>query len=125
MKLGIVVLGHGSRSVVGEANQVVFQISDIIKERVGHDLVETAIMNRESGLQTLEEAIRQLVTKGAGRITVVPMFFSNGMHIQYDIPEEISELRTNFPGIPINMARHIGPDPRIADILLDRIREVQ
>jgi sirohydrochlorin ferrochelatase len=123
MKPGIVVLGHGSRAAVGEANRVVFQISDIIKDRVGHELVETAIMNRQSGLQTLEEAVKKLVAKGVGRITIVPMFFANGMHIQHDIPEEISELRKAFPEVPISMARHIGPDPRIADILLDRINE--
>jgi sirohydrochlorin ferrochelatase len=125
MKLGIVVLGHGSRAAVGEANQVVFQITDIIKQRVGHDLVETAIMNRLSELQSIEEAVINLVAKGAGRVTIVPMFFANGMHIQHDIPEEIKALRDKFPGVGIDMAGHIGADPRIADILLERIREVQ
>ncbi|MDR3565048.1 MAG: CbiX/SirB N-terminal domain-containing protein [Negativicutes bacterium] len=125
MKPGIVILGHGSRAAVGEANQVVFQISDMIRERVGHDLVETAIMNRKSGLQTIEEAVDKLVSRGISQITIVPMFFANGMHIQQDIPEEISELRCKHPGIVISMARHIGADPRIADILLERIREVQ
>lgn len=125
MKQGIVILGHGSRASVGEANQVVFKISDIIKQRVGHDLVATAIMNRKSGLVTIEDAVAGLVARGAERIVVVPMFFSNGMHIQYDIPEELTELTDRFPGVAITMAAHIGPDPRIADILLDRIREVK
>ena len=124
MKQGIVVLGHGSRASVGEANQVVFQISGIIKEKVGHDLVETAIMNRKSELQTIEEAVRKLVARGADRIVVVPMFFANGMHIQHDIPEEIDSLASEFPGVSIAMAAHIGADPRIADILVERIREV-
>ncbi len=125
MKQGIVVLGHGSRASVGEANQVVFQISDIIKQRLGHDLVETAIMNRKSELATIEDAVASLVARGAGRIVVVPMFFANGFHIQHDIPEEISALAFRFPGVTITMAPHLGPDPRIADILLDRIREVE
>jgi len=125
MKKGIVVLGHGSRASVGEANRVVFQISDIIKKRLGHDLVATAIMNRKSELPTIEDAVAGLVARGAGRIVVVPMFFANGMHIQYDIPEELAALADRFPGVTIAMAAHIGPDPRIADILLDRIREVE
>lgn len=124
MKQGIVVLGHGSRASVGEANQVVFQISDIIRAKVGHDLVETAIMNRKSELQTIEDAVAKLVGRGASRIVIVPMFFANGMHIQYDIPEEIAALEGRYPGITIAMAGHIGADPRIADILLERIREV-
>lgn len=125
MKLGIIVLGHGSRACVGEANQVVFQVSDMIRERAGDALVETAIMNRMSGLQTIEQAVEKLINKGVGRITVVPMFFANGMHIQQDIPEEITELRKRHPGISITMAGHIGADARIADILMERIREVQ
>ncbi|MDR3589136.1 MAG: CbiX/SirB N-terminal domain-containing protein [Negativicutes bacterium] len=125
MKAGVVILGHGSRAAVGEANQVVFQISEMIRQRVGHDLVETAIMNRMSGLQTIEEAVEKLISRGISNITVVPMFFANGMHIQQDIPEEIGQLRCKHPGIVITMARHIGADPRIADILLERIREVQ
>jgi sirohydrochlorin ferrochelatase len=125
MKPGVVILGHGSRASVGEANQVVFQISDMIRERVGHDLVETAIMNRMSGLQTIEAAVEKLVGRGVSQITIVPLFFANGMHIQQDIPEEINQLRHKYPGVVIAMARHIGADPRIADILLERIREVQ
>jgi sirohydrochlorin ferrochelatase len=122
---GMVVLGHGSRASVSEANQVVFQVSDMLREKVGHDLVETAIMNRESGLQSLDEAIDKLVNRGAVKITVVPMFFANGVHIQQDIPGEIKELCQHYPGVAISLAGHIGPDPRIADILLERIREVQ
>lgn len=124
MKKGIVVLGHGSRASVGEANQVVFQVTDMVKKRVGHSLVETAIMNRMSGLQSLEEAIDRLVIQGATTITVVPMFFSNGMHIQSDIPEEITAIQEKHPGIVIHMAPHIGADARIADILVERVREV-
>ena len=125
MNRGIVVLGHGSRASVGQANEVVFKISDIIKAKTGHDLVETAIMNRKSELATIEDAVGKLVARGVKRITVVPMFFADGMHIRHDIPEEIAALEGRFPGVAISMAAHIGPDPRIADILLERVREVE
>lgn len=125
MKQGIVVLGHGSRASVGEANQVVFQVSGMIKARVGHDLVETAIMNRKSELPTIEDAVKKLVARGADRIVIVPMFFADGMHIRHDIPEEIAALTAELPGVTVTMAGHIGADSRIADILLERVREVE
>jgi sirohydrochlorin ferrochelatase len=125
MKPGVIILGHGSRASVGEANQVVFAISDIIRGKIGHDLVETAIMNRQSGLQGIEEAVAKLVDKGVNKITIAPMFLANGMHIQQDIPEEISLLQDKYPSVTITMAGHMGPDPRIADILIERIREVE
>jgi precorrin-6A/cobalt-precorrin-6A reductase len=125
VKQGIVVLGHGSRASVGEANQVVFEISGMIKARVGHEMVETAIMNRKSELPTIEDAVKKLVARGADSIVIVPMFFADGMHIRHDIPEEIAELTAALPGVAITMAGHIGADPRIADILLERVREVE
>ena len=124
MKKGIVVLGHGSRASVGEANQVVFQITEMVKDKVGHTLVETAIMNHMSGLQSLGESVERLIAQGADHITVAPMFFFNGMHIQNDIPKEISNIQEKHSGVTVTMANHIGADARIADILVERVQEV-
>ena len=123
MKKGIVVLGHGSRANMSEANQVVFQIADMVKEKVDHDLVEAAIINRMSKMQTLTEAVERLISRGAESVTVAPMFFANGTHIQSDIPEEIGTIQARYPGVPIRLAQHIGADTRIADILVERARE--
>ena len=124
MNTGIVVLGHGSRASLGDANQVMFQVAEQVKVKAGHDLVETAIMNRMSKSQCLEEAVEKLIARGAATITVAPMFFANGMHVQSDIPEEIAAIQAKHPGVVIKIANHIGADSRIADILLDRVREV-
>lgn len=123
MKLGIVVLGHGSRASVAEANKVAFEIASMIQARSGDNLVETAIMNRESGLAGINDAVHKLVAKGANKITIAPLFLANGVHIQIDIPEEIAELQKEYPNIPIKMASHMGSDPRLADILWERIQE--
>ena len=124
MKQGIIVLGHGSHASIGEPNQVIFQITDIIKSRIGHDLIETAILYPQSGLQSIDEAVKILADKGAERIIIAPMFFINGAHVSNSIPEKIAKLRVNYPQINIAMAAHIGADPRIAEILLDRIMAV-
>lgn len=125
MSLGIIILGHGSRAIVGEANKVTFQITDMVKAKLQHSLIETAIMNRESGLQGISEAVAKLVAGGAKNIKIVPMFLTNGMHIKSDIPEEIVELSKKYPDVTISMTGHIGADPRIADILVERIQEAQ
>ena len=123
MSLGIVVLGHGSRASVAEANQVAFEVASLVKVKSGEQLVETAIMNRESGLAGIDEAVDKLIAGGATQIIIAPMFLANGVHIQSDIPEEIAVLESKYPSVPIKMAGHIGPDPRIADIIIERIRE--
>ena len=123
MNTGVIVLGHGSRAAVGEANDVVYAVSRQVQEKLGHDRVETAIMNRKSELPGIAEAVEKLVAAGAGRIVIVPMFFADGMHIRSDIPEEIVELKAAYAGLEIVLAAHIGADPRIADILVERIGE--
>lgn len=123
MELGIVVLGHGSRASVAEANQVAFEIASMIQSRSKDILVETAIMNRESGLAGINDAVHKLVEQGAKKIVIAPLFLANGVHIQIDIPEEIAELQKVYPNIPIKMASHMGADARLADILWERIQE--
>ncbi len=121
---GIVVVGHGSRAAISEANDMVFEITQQVKAKAGHDLVETAIMNRASKLQGIEEAVAKLIEKGANDITVAPMFFANGAHIQSDIPEMITAIQAKHPQVIFHIAGHIGADSRIADILLERVNEV-
>jgi sirohydrochlorin ferrochelatase len=124
MSLGIVILGHGSRAAVGEANNVVFQVADLVRLQRVDDMVETAIMNRDSGLQTIEAAVESLIIRGAKKVIIAPLFFANGMHIRSDIPAEISALQAKHPEVIITMASPIGADKRLADILVERIEAV-
>ena len=125
VRLGIVVLGHGSRADAGDGNQVAFEVAALVRERVGHDRVEAAILTRRSERQTIEEAVCKLIGKGAQQITVAPMFFARGMHISQDIPESIDALRQKYPDVEFRIASPIGADSRIADVLIDRIREAE
>ncbi|HEX3032377.1 MAG TPA: CbiX/SirB N-terminal domain-containing protein [Bacillota bacterium] len=125
MKNGIVVLGHGSKTVVDEANLALYNVVELVKSKVTDSLVEAAWMMRESGKQSLQEAIDKLVEQGAARIVVAPWFLTNGLHIQQDIPEELAEAKNRHGNkVEIAFARHLGPDPRIVDVLVDRIGEV-
>ncbi len=54
---------------------------------------------------TLEQAVEDLIHQGAQSITVVStMFTPGGSHSEYEIPEEMEELRKQHPGITLNYA---------------------
>ena len=54
---------------------------------------------------TLEQAVEDLIQKGAQSITVVStMFTPGGSHSEYEIPEELEELRHKHPGVTLNYA---------------------
>ncbi|MEW6274401.1 MAG: CbiX/SirB N-terminal domain-containing protein [Bacillota bacterium] len=123
MKTGIVVLGHGSRRAVDEANHVLLRLAEMVKAGTGADLLETAFMNPKAQRQNLADAVGKLVAGGATKIIVAPVFLSNGLHMQKDIPAEIALLKEKH-AVEIKTAAHLGADPRIAAVIVDRIREV-
>ena len=54
---------------------------------------------------TLQEAVEDLIKQGAGSITVVStMFTPGGSHSEYEIPEELEELRHKHPDVTLKYA---------------------
>ena len=84
---------------------------------VKHEYMEFCNVN-------LEKCIYKKKKKGVTEIVVVPYFLFDGMHIIKDIPEEIAAYLENHKDMKITMGRTLGVDKRIADVLIDRIKEV-
>jgi len=118
------MLGHGSRAAVGEANDIIIEIAQQVKEVLQQDVFEVAYMNEKSGRQGLAEAIDKVMAQGVEKIVIAPLFITNGMHIRYDIPEEIEEAKKKHSNVEIVFARIIGADPVLAKLMADRITEV-
>ena len=72
----------------------------------------------------LAKGLDKPVEQGADDIVVVPYFLFSGIHIREDIPKEIKEYLSSHPGLKIRLGSTLGADPRIADVLCDRVREV-
>jgi len=125
MKTGYIILAHGSNAAVGEANEIAFQIAAILRQKTDNALIETAIMNRASGLPGLKDGVERLIAVGVDKLIIAPLFLAGGTHIREGIPQEIAQLQAQHPQVPIRLAEPLGADPRLADILLDRIRGVQ
>ena len=125
MSRGIIVLGHGSRAEVTEANDAIFVVAELVKQKTSSDLVEAALMNRSSNLQSVDQAAEVLIQKGVKEIVLAPWFLTKGAHIQSDIPRIIARVQERFPGVQIVMAPPLGPDPKIVDVLLERVQEVE
>ena len=75
---------------------------------------------------TLSEAIEHHIADGATEITVVStMFTPGGSHSEYEIPEEIAELRLKYPGVTLTYAWPFDLD-KVAEMLcqhLDRFQD--
>lgn len=74
------------------------------------------------GEPTLAEAVENLIAAGAKKIIVVPVFLVTGNHIKRDIPSRLLLQKTTHPDVQFVLAGHLGADPRIADIIIDRAK---
>ena len=122
MPTGVVVLGHGSREAVDEANEVLLELAGLLRKSTGLKLLENAFMNPKSNRPGLEEAVDRVIKNGATKVIVAPVFIANGMHMQKDIPAMIERLRAKYR-VEIKCAGHLGADPRIVEVIADRIKE--
>jgi len=116
---GVILLAHGSQSP--RAEEGLQEIASQVKEGLGGARVILGFF--QFNRPNLPEAIAGAVAEGMKKIVVVPFFLAHGVHVRKDIPAELDQARVRYPGVEILLSRPLLPDPRIAEILLDRIWE--
>lgn len=119
-KTGIILLSHGSR--LPEAQVTIQKIKNMVAAVVTGEgfFVESAAL--QFNQPDLPEAIKRVIDRGGKRIIIVPLFLYMGLHMQRDIPEILARERSKYPGVSITMTEHIGADPRLMDLIMDRVR---
>lgn len=117
---GILLLAHGSRE--GDTEKTMRQITEYVKAELQNDLVEEAYLQFRD--INLEKGLESLIARGADAITIIPYFLFAGVHIKEDIPAEIKAFNQHYPHVKITMGRTLGDDKRLADIIVDRVREI-
>lgn len=115
---GILILAHGSR--VAATKETINGVIKMVREKITDMPIEIAYM--EFCEENIEHGIKTLVDKGVTEIKAVPYFLFEGIHIREDIPNELSEILTKYPGVTLEMGKTLGVDERLADILVDRIK---
>ena len=140
-KIGVLLVGHGSRLPYGK--DVVSQIADIYRKNEDN-IVEVGFMNMNK--PSIPQAINKLAAEGAEKIVVTPVFLAHGVHTTQDIPrilglnnghdkeehdhshghghehshDDGSDEEIEFEG-EIIYTEPLGADARIAEIIKDRV----
>ena len=114
---GVLVIAHGSRATETEA--VLDAIVNMVKEKMPETIIEGAFMGMSE--RTVEKGVAALAAQNITEIKIVPYFLFMGIHLKEDIPNMISELVADNPDIIITMTEPLGADPRLAEIVMDRI----
>ncbi len=111
-------MAHGSRE--GDTEKTMQKITEYVRQGLEGALVEEAYLQFRD--RNLEKGLESLIQKGVTDISVIPYFLFEGVHIKEDIPAELEEFKALHPGVKITMGKTLGADRRLADIIVDRIR---
>lgn len=119
MKEAVILLCHGS--IREQANVETRAMWKRFKEQLPNLPLSGAFV--EAAEPTLEQEVSARVAEGYDKIIVVPMFLSRGNHISNGIPRAVSRLQGSYEGVEIEVTKHLGADPLIAEIIKNLIRE--
>ncbi len=114
---GLLIVDHGSRNA--EANERLAIFAQRIAEARPDWLVEYAHM--ELALPDFETGIERLVARGARTVFVHLHFLGSGFHVRESLPQLAEGMRARHPGVEIELSAPLGDDPRLVEIVLERM----
>jgi sirohydrochlorin cobaltochelatase len=119
MSDALLIAAHGSRDTSGVDE--FWALADAW-QRLRPDRLQAAGF-LEFARPTVGEAIDDLVTRGARRVTVVPAMLMAAGHVKNDVPSEVQEGRERHPGVDFRMARPLDIHPALLELCQVRYSE--
>lgn len=110
---GVILFAHGSRDPRWRDPM------DAVAQRMRADDPTTAVACAflELAAPDIATAATDLIADGADSLRVVPMFLGMGKHAREDLPELIATLRAAHPDVPISVARAVGEETEVTELL--------
>jgi len=117
----ILLVDHGSR--VESANRLIEDVAEAIRGRCPEAVVEFAHM--EIASPGIAEGIAACAAAGASSIDLHPYFLATGRHTSESIPALVEEALKQHPGVEVRISEPLGFDPRIIEVVLERIEALK
>lgn len=114
----VVIVGRGSSDP--DANADLYKVARLLWDSRGLAMVEPAFVSLAP--PSVPAALDRCRLLGATRIVVVPYFLFTGILVDR-IEEQVATWAATHPRLPVSPGPHLGADPRIAQLILDRYAE--
>lgn len=116
----VLLIAHGSRK--SQQNDMLFDIVDMVRDLIGNEYyVDGALMSFSD--MNIEFKLKELIDKGATEINIVPYLLFSGNHVLNTIPNVVDKFMINYNDVEIIYKNSLGIDKRLAEIVVDRIKE--
>lgn len=125
-KLGILVMGHGSR--LDFNSDVVSLNAQRIRDR---GYTDVRVGYNEFNEPKIEDSIKEMIRDGLDEIIALPLFISLGKHLTMDVPMKLgmetysdcADVTVDGHTATVKYAYPVGSDPRLSDVLVEKIRK--
>ncbi|MDR0335093.1 MAG: sirohydrochlorin nickelochelatase [Methanomassiliicoccaceae archaeon] len=127
-KEGILIIGHGSKL---NYNRDIMELhAKRLKEK---GFKNVYIGFNETSAPLIEETLERMVKDGVDVIYALPLFIASGVHLTEDIPGKLGIPPNSSGGVAeicgkkvtVKYASPIGDDPRITEILAEKIAKLK
>ncbi|UOQ85380.1 sirohydrochlorin chelatase [Gracilibacillus salinarum] len=113
----VIYICHGSR--LTESKKESIDLIEKVKERVNVPIQETCFLELQD--PTLAQAVDNAVEQGATELYIMPILLLTAGHAKKDIPAMIEREQARYPELSVHYGRAIEVEPKMIDILVDRI----
>lgn len=108
----LVLCSHGTADPAGQ--RAVRALVDAVRDHLGGTDVRETFVDVQH--PQVDEVVAGALADGRDPVVVVPLLLSGGFHVHVDVARAVQDPRTRATPA-------LGPDPRLADLLADRLRE--
>jgi sirohydrochlorin ferrochelatase len=111
----LLIISHGSRKET--SNNEIFQLESNLRGELAdhYPIVVSAFL--EFAPQSIPNAIKHCVEKGATNIRVLPYFLAAGVHVTDDIPAKIKSASEQYSSLKIEILPHLGSSKNITRLI--------
>jgi cobalt/nickel transport system ATP-binding protein len=114
----VVLVGRGSSDP--DASSDLYKVARLLADGRGLGLVEPAFVS--VARPSVTEALERCRRLGARHIAVVPFFLFTGVLVPR-IHQQAADWAAQHPSLSVVAGEHLGPDRRLARLVLERYRE--
>ncbi len=117
-KLGVALIGRGCSDP--DACADLWKVSRLLADGRGLGTVEPGFVSVAT--PSVPETLERLRLLGVGTAVVAPFFLFTGV-LRNRIYAEATSWAREHPEVEVRSAQHLGPDPRLARLVLERYRQ--
>jgi sirohydrochlorin ferrochelatase len=98
--------------------------ADRLQSSLGQQRAEVELSCLEFIEPHPDQSIQNLAEQGLKQVVVFPYLLGQGKHVTLEMDEILDDVRLKLPELGLYLAGSLGPDPRMAEIIVERVQSV-